>query len=192
MRTSEFLIRFFFHPAKKKRKERCHTASHAWECVKYCSIWSKSLILQIFSGGTNMYSDTSLLAFDFVPWIVSYLAHSLLTPRHLLRTLPRTLINMKHVIVFFWCHLQRWMPLIIWDKCCVASCGRSSLSFTQVNPANPQYKLQILFIWSTAHCSFWEHLVFIQQDRTVLLYLYLISWQDRPNDSSPEKGRCPY
>ena len=139
-----------------------------------------------------MYSDTSLLAFDFVPWIVSYLAHSLLTPRHLLRTLPRTLINMKHVIVFFWCHLQRWMPLIIWDKCCVASCGRSSLSFTQVNPANPQYKLQILFIWSTAHCSFWEHLVFIQQDRTVLLYLYLISWQDRPNDSSPEKGRCQY
>lgn len=139
MRTSEFLIRFFFHPAKKKRKERCHTASHAWECVKYCSIWSKSLILQIFSGGTNMYSNTSLLAFDLVPWIVSYLAHSLLTPRHLLRTLPRTLINMKHVIVFFWCHLQRWMPLIIWDKCCVASCGRSSLSFTQVNPANPQY-----------------------------------------------------
>lgn len=139
MRTSEFLIRFFFHPAKKKRKVRCHTASHARECVKYCSIWSKSLILQIFSGGTNMYSDTSLLAFDFVPWIVSYLAHSLLTPRHLLRTLPRTLINMKHVIVFFWCHLQRWMPLIIWDKCCVASCGRSSLSFTQVNPANPQY-----------------------------------------------------
>ena len=99
---------------------------------------------------------------------------------------------MKHVIVFFWCHLQRWMPLIIWDKCSVASCGRSSLSFTQVNPANPQYKLQILFIWSTAHCSFWEHLVFIQQDRTVLLYLYLISWQDRPNDSSPEKGRCKY
>ena len=190
MRTSEFLIRFFFHPAKKKRKERCHTASHAWECVKYCSIWSKSLILQIFSGGTNMYSDTSLLAFDFVPWIVSYLAHSLLTPRHLLLTLPRTLINMKHVIVFSWCHLQRWMPLIIWDKCCVASCGRSSLSFTQVNPANPQYKLQFLFIWSTAHCSFWEHLVFIQQDRTVLLYLDLISWQDRPNDSSPEKGYC--
>ena len=190
MRTSEFLIRFFFHPAKKKRKEKCHTASHAWECVKYCSIWSKPLILQIFSGGTNMYSDTSLLAFDIVPWIVSYLAHSLLTPRHLLRTLPRTLINMKHVIVFFWCHLQRWMPLIIWDKCCVASCGRSSLSFTQVNPANPQYKLQFLFIWSTAHCSFWEHLVFIQQDRTVLHYLYLISWQDRPNDSSPEKGRC--
>lgn len=190
MHTSEFLIRFFFHPAKKKGKERCHTASHAWECVKYCSIWSKSLILQIFSGVTNMYSHTSLLAFDFVPWIVSYLAHSLLTPRHLLRTLPGTLINMKHVIVFFWCHLQRWMPLIIWDKCCVASCGRSSLSFTQVNPANPQYKLQFLFIWSTAHCSFWEHLVFIQQDRTVLLYLYLISWQDRPNDSSPEKGRC--